>query len=348
MELAIARYRLKFHHPFGTAHGLRDGTDSVFVRLRSGGVEGYGEATLPPYIPYTQYVVVENIASVWMKYGSNTTEEEILGALLAELCPPARAAFQMAHIDLKYRIMDASVGSHGPNNIRLSEPAQCMVTLGHSNIDDIALKLSELPRSGVLKVKLGAPNDLDVLRAVNKLDDRRLFLDANQGWTEVAQAEQAVLVVGLRNVVGLEQPFAKDRWDLHAELRRRLDIPVYGDESIQGLQELERAPEAFDGVNLKLMKCGGLDVAADMAKRAQELGLKVMLGSMSESSLGCAAMASLAGTADLLDLDGPWLISNDPFQGLGMEDGKLVVEGSAGIGVHLRAGAELEFIPIGA
>ncbi|HRH70886.1 MAG TPA: enolase C-terminal domain-like protein [Flavobacteriales bacterium] len=223
-----------------------------------------------------------------------------------------------------------------------------MVTLGHSKLGEIALKLTELPQMAVLKVKLGSADDEGTLESVKSLDDRPLFLDANQGWTSVGQAMKAIAVAGEDRVLGLEQPFAKERWDLHAELRRSTRIPVYGDESIQGLADLERAPEAFDGVNLKLVKCGGLDRAMVMAERAAELGLKVMLGSMSESSLGCGAMVHLAGMAELVDLDGPWLVRNDPFCGLGLSDGRFTLDGSVGVGVRPRSGHALDWIPIGA
>ncbi len=223
-----------------------------------------------------------------------------------------------------------------------------MVTLGHSQLGDIPLKLKELPETGLLKVKLGSLDDEGTLGLVKSMDDRPLFLDANQGWTGVDQAMRAIETAGEDRVIGLEQPFAKDRWDLHAHLRKLTKVPIYADESIQGKADLERATESFDGVNLKLMKCGGLDIANEMASRARELGLKVMLGSMSESSLGCGAMAQLAGMANLLDLDGPWLIKNDPFQGLRMEDGRLVADGIVGTGIELKSNAPLNWVQIGA
>lgn len=348
MELALARYRLLFKHPFGTAHGLRDGTDSVFVRLTKSGIHGYGEATLPPYLNHTQQAVIEDITSFWIKYGIRIGQDEFGPDMLDTLIAPARAAMHIAHIGLINRLKGQStrsILSPMDTNVPI---ARCMVTLGHSMVRDIPLKLSELPDSPVLKIKLGALNDLDVLNAVKELDNRMLFLDANQGWTDMAQAEAAVKAASAERVVGIEQPFAKDRWDLHKALKERLGVPVYGDESIQGLGDLERAPEAFDGVNLKLMKCGGLDIAARMAERARELGLRVMLGSMSESSLGCGAMLALRDMAELLDLDGPWLISNDPFEGLRMDRGRLVVRGGLGIGVRPKADHGLEFNYIGA
>ena len=223
-----------------------------------------------------------------------------------------------------------------------------MVTLGHSELGDIAKKLIELPKTALLKVKLGSADDENTLRLVKSLDDRPMFLDANQGWGSVDQALKAIDVAGEYRVIGMEQPFAKERWDLHRDLRNVIRIPVYGDESIQDMADLDRSPEAFDGVNLKLMKCGGLDSALAMVQRARDLGLKVLLGSMSESSLGCGAMAHLAGVADLVDLDGPWLIKNDPFEGLGLVGGNLVPKGAVGVGVQPRSGSELDWTPIGA
>jgi L-alanine-DL-glutamate epimerase-like enolase superfamily enzyme len=130
----------------------------------------------------------------------------------------------------------------------------------------------------------------------------------------------------------MEQPFPKARPDLHAELKARTRVPVYADESVQDLGDLERTAMAFSGVNVKLMKCGGLDRAAVLVEAARSRGMKVMLGSMSESSLGCTAMAGLADRADVVDLDGPWLLANDPFKGLDIQEGRLMVPAGPGLG----------------
>jgi len=347
MQLALATYRLRFIHPFGTAHGLRDGTDAVFVRLMRAGNTGYGEATLPPYLPYDQVSVYFELNNYWNQVGACEKHTEGLPPEADRLSPPARAALQMALMDLRAKEMGRSVESVLTGCGEPVENALAMVTLGHSEVADIDRKLDDLPPTSVLKVKLGAANDAAVLRHLRQCK-RRFFLDANQGYTTVDQAIAAVDALGAERVVGMEQPFAKDRWDLHMVLREQMDVPVYADESVQGMAELERAAEAFDGVNLKLMKCGGLDVARTMAERAQELGLRVMLGSMSESSLGCGAMLALRSHATLLDLDGPWLLANDPFVGLRMEAGRMALEGSSGIGVEVRPGIGLEFTHIGA
>ncbi len=348
MELCFASYRLLFRHPFGTAHGTRDGTDAVFVRLRERDMYGYGEATLPPYLGHR----VDQVVQVLRQLPADQMEQQINAVLQgrAEGCawaglPPARAAISMAYYDLISRRNEHSVASE--LEVAGMGQAQAMVTLGSGPVDGIAAKLKELPATSMLKVKLGSGNDRETVQRVMALDDRPLFLDANQGWTDPTQALAMIALAGEDRIVGIEQPFAADRWDLHRALQQATGIPVYGDESIQGPVDLERAPGHFAGVNVKLMKCGGLDQARQMAARAHELGLRVMLGSMSESSLGSAAMAQLAAMADLADLDGPWLIKNDPFEGLAVVDGRMQVRSEQGIGVALKR-QDLNWIQVGA
>lgn len=345
MELALAEYRLLFKHPFGTAHGTRVGTDSVFVRLLDGTFHGYGEATLPPYLPYQRSVVHQELSRVDLDLFIRSFERT---PSFPEFSPPSRAALTAAYYDLISRQLNTPSSSHLAISERPHVHGRSMVTLGMCPIPDIALKLSELPTSSILKVKLGSENDHATLERIAELDSRPIFLDANQGWDRVDQALEAIAVLGPDRIVGMEQPFGKEQWDLHKVLGARTKIPIYADESIQGLNDLEHAQGVFSGVNLKLMKCGGLDVAKAMAERALDVGMRVMLGSMSESSLGCAAMFQLAGSADLLDLDGPWLISNDPFKGMEMEGGEFCVKGDVGFGVEPADPALLNWTTIGA
>lgn len=342
MVLAFTRYRLLFKHPFATAHGMRDGTDSVFVRISEDGRIGYGEATMPPYLAESQESVVGEIAALGAKAILNwlgTFNGRSFDPGIA-LSAPARAALTTAYIDLKAKEQGLKVKEFLEIGSPFSEPLT-MMTLGHSDVKVIALKLNELPHSNILKIKLGSNNDRAILNALMVLDERPFFLDANQGWTHVDQALDIINLVGEARIRGIEQPFPKDRWDLHAALKDSTSVPVFADESIQDPKDLEHASRSFSGVNLKLMKSGGSDIALAMADRAKELGLQVMLGSMSESSLGCGAMAAISWRADLLDLDGPWLIQNDPFQGLTMSNGVLVVPSEIGLGITLRDGSEL-------
>lgn len=344
LRISYCPYRLRFIHPFGTAHGVREGTDSLFIRLEEHGAVGYGEVTLPPYLKEKPAEVVQRLEALGR---SGLAHSDALRAVLDD--PDAfgpgqqgcRAGLQMAWIDLVGHQQQIPI-SH-ILDIHRSKSVIALVTIGITEPRDVADKLRELPAFNALKVKIKDRSSMAMIEAVRRLDGRQLFLDANQGLDDVDEALALVAAAGDR-LLALEQPFAVDRADHQRDLQARIPVCIYGDESIQGPADLERAPGVFGGVNIKLMKCGGLDRAKAMADRAEALGMKVMLGSMSESSLGCTAMAHLAGQADIADLDGPWLIANDPFTGLGLRDGGLVVPDRPGIGAVLQA--DLAFGPI--
>lgn len=335
--LSYARYRLLFKHPFATAHGVREGTDAVFVRLERDGLAGYGEATIPPYLEWTADAVVQLLEKVHLDSLEGQLEallHQQVGNAAWQRMPPVRAALTSAYFDLVNKGLNRLYSSSLEVESAQDRPGSAMVTLGLSDPRDIEQRIGELPDTEVLKVKLDRSLDGSYVKRVMSLTDRRLFLDVNQGWTAFEQATAMLDGIDQDRILGIEQPFRKDCWDLHSELQRLTGIPIYGDESIQGPADLERAAGVFGGVNIKLMKCGGLDVAERMVDLAGRFGMRIMLGCMSESSLGCAVMAQLAGRADLVDLDGPWLLRNDPFQGLGLEQGQMRVHRAVGFGVE--------------
>jgi len=134
--------------------------------------------------------------------------------------------------------------------------------------------------------------------------------------------------------MGIEQPFGTEHDEWNRDLSEITGTLVMADESLQGIRDLGHVAECFGGVNIKLMKCGGLDRANELAKQATRLNLRVMLGCMSESALGCGTMAQLASEAQILDLDGPWLLKNDPWEGLLIEHGRLRVKQGCGNGIE--------------
>lgn len=347
LKLSYCRYRLVFKHPFGTAHGLRDGTDAVFVRAEQDGVVGYGEATLPPYLEETVDSVIQRIASIAAPPVQFVSEllERIEGHP-EEFAkdPAARAALYTALTDLESKLNNVSIYQ------RIDSPyikrRSTLMTIGSGEVEAIPAKLQDTLPAEAIKVKLGARNDEEALKQIKALDNRRLFLDANQGLGAVREVLERIAWAGEDRVIGIEQPFGKDRTDLHAQLLTETTIPVYGDESIQDVADLETKAGSFSGVNIKLMKCGGMDRVKELIDRATGLGIRVMLGSMSESSLGCTVMAHYADLADVVDLDGPWLIRNDPFQGVTMRHGRLELPEAPGYGVTLSA--ELDWRPFGA
>lgn len=347
VRLAFCPYRLLFKHPFGTAHGIRTGTDSVFVRLEQGGTFGYGEATMPPYVAENQRTVLERLAS-WS--GQQWSLPDDLGKALDQLnswveeAPSARAALSMALIDLAGKVTGQPawklMGAPFPQGRGV------MMTLGICDPDEIPQRLAELPDVGILKVKLNGEGDMDRLRTVVRHWRKTLFLDVNQGWNDTAQAAETVAFIEDLDVAGIEQPYGKDDVERNARLQGITKHTVFADETIQGPKDLLIRAHGFGGVNIKLQKCGGPDVALGMAQKIRAMGKHTMLGSMSESSLGCTAAAHLGGLAELLDLDGPWLIQNDPFHGLELQNGLAKLRELPGIGTELRA--ELGFTSFGA
>ncbi len=316
LKLSYCPFRLRFKHPFGTAHGMRDGTDAVFIRAEQQGHTGYGEVTLPPYLAEKIPQVLELLRS--FKLPPGCTAADLIGRLdeLVDVQrhPGLRAGLHSALVDLLARIAGQPARSF--LGITGERSPVTLVTLGIGPVETLRKKLDDLPGSGALKVKLGDPDSVQRLQAITTLDNRMLFMDGNQGASSLDEAVDWIRAVGLGRVLGVEQPFGVDHDPWSLALGEQAQVTVYADESIQDLDALRAKGRQFGGVNLKLMKCGGLDRALAMADEADRAGLKLMLGSMSESSLGCTAMAQLAGRADVVDLDGPWLLANDPFTGI--------------------------------
>ncbi len=344
LRLSYAPYRLLFKHPFETSHGVRDGTDSIFIRLDEHGLVGYGEVTLPPYLEEKPRAVIDRLLRIER---SHLVDPETCLAHLNEENAwgkheqGCRAGLYSAWIDLVCRIQQVSVAQM--LSIENMKHALTMVTIGITPVAEVKSVLQDLPKSDVLKVKMNGPGSIPMLKAVLQADPRPVFLDANQGLSSSNEAEQLLREADKR-LVAIEQPFNLNNNELQRKFQEGMNTVVYGDESIRGLSDLELAKGWFKGVNIKLMKCGGLDRAKAMAEKADALGMNVMLGSMSESSLGCTAMAHLAGWSDLIDLDGPWLIKNDPFEGMDLRNGELAMPNRPGIGAIKKA--ELDFIPI--
>lgn len=345
LRFGHSQLRLLFSHRFGTAHGLRDGTDALFVRLTLGEVHGLGEVTLPPYVH-------ETVAGCLGRYEALAAQgpwepETLLTAIerhgLLGGSPALRAAVHSALLDLLGRSSGKSVRTL----LRLPEvtTAISLMTIGICAPEEVPERLAALPASGGLKLKVGDPLQASRIQLVMRMDPRPVLLDGNQGFGDLVSALASAQLVGDR-LLGVEQPFPVGREDMGVALSQACGATVYGDESIQDAADLERFGQQFGGVNLKLMKCGGLDRAMAMVGSAERMGLRIMLGSMSESALGCTAMAQLAGKAAIVDLDGPWLLRNDPFQGIRMMGGRLVLPDGPGLGVE--ATAPLSFTDFGA
>ena len=210
-------------------------------------------------------------------------------------------------------------------------PLSC-VTLGLASPEEMEKKLETVIDFPRIKVKLGAPGDVENLRLIRKRYRGMLQVDANTAWS-AADAVRVLREIEPLGIELVEQPVAREDLDGLRWVRERSGIPVFADESCHGLQDLANLVGRVDGVNLKLMKTGGIREMLRMIHAARALGMKVMLGSMVESSLALSAAAQVAPLADYLDLDGHWLLRDDPFDGAPGERGRITLGDRPGLGV---------------
>ncbi len=176
-------------------------------------------------------------------------------------------------------------------------------------------------------------NDKELVEIIRSKTDRPICVDANQGWDDKEKALEMCHWLAERNCLFVEQPMPKEKIDETAWLRERSPLPIIADEFLQRLPDVLRAKEAYDGINIKLMKSTGMHEAYKMAVLARSLGMKVMLGCMTETSCAVSAAAQLAPMVDWADLDGNLLIANDCFDGMKIVDGKVTLTDRPGIGV---------------
>lgn len=299
---------------------------------------------MPPYVKESVPDTIERIKQ--LASGGPWTAESLLKALDEHAAVAGalgcRAGLEMALMDWKGQL------SHLPvyeliDTAGISS-AESVMTIGICSVEQALEQLRTLPETGALKLKVGDAGGFERVQAILAATSARILLDGNQGIGSVEGAAELTAAVGPDRLIGIEQPFPTNNDAESAALGQTSGAVVFADESLQDESDLERIEKIFSGVNIKLMKCGGLDRALSIAKHAKEEGLKVMLGSMSESSLGCTAMAHLGSLADVLDLDGPWLIANDPFVGVTLMGGRLRLPDGPGFGVRLKA--DLEFIGV--
>ena len=326
---------LKLRNPFRLSYGVSETRQAFWLRLP--GDEGWGEGTIPPY-----YGVADDaMEAVWRAAAESGRElpddPAEIEAWVGDQGPaPARCALDLALYDRIAR--QRGLPLYKLLGLPKPAPMPTSFTIAIDTPEAMARMAAENRHMPIIKVKLGSDDDESRLKAIRAArPDARLRVDANAGWSleEAIHQVQALESYGLEMI---EQPLPKDQIEAMGEVQKYTRLPLVADESVQTLQDVEcLAAAGVRGINLKLMKVGGLTPGLRMLKRARELGLQVMLGCMVETSLGTTAMAHLAGLADWLDLDAPLLVSNDPFDGVTYSPAlDLFVPERPGIGVQLR------------
>ena len=323
---------LKLRNPFRLSYGVDETRTAHWLRLT--GDSGWGEGTIPGYY----HISDQSMFDCWQAAASRTLPfpddpAEIPAWVGAEGPAPARCALDLAvhdRIARQRRIpLFALLGLPRP------APKPTSFTIAIDTPQEMARQALAIPRYPVIKVKLGSEDDISRLDAIRRArPDARLRVDANAGWTR-EEAFEHVRKLEKFNLEMIEQPLAKEDIEGLGLVQARTSIPVVADESLLTLEDVDRlAAVGVKGINLKLMKVGGLAPAVRVLRRAHLLGLRVMLGCMIETSIGVTAMAHLSGLAEWLDLDAPLLISNDPFIGIKIDEfATLNLPDRPGIGV---------------
>lgn len=337
IKLSWAPYDLQLNHTFTISGFSRTTTPVVLVRLEYDEVVGYGEASLPPYLGETQESVISFLRKVdFSGYSHPLDIEQILRDVdnIALGNTAAKAAVDIALHDLVGKMLNKPW--HALYAIDPHDVPPTTFTIGIDTPDIVKQKTLEAAnRFKILKVKVGTKDDKEIISAIRSVTDLPLSVDANQGWTDKNMALDRIHWLHEMGVVMVEQPMPKNDLDSIAWLSAQSSLPIFADESIQRLSDIDRLKGVFTGINIKLMKCTGMREAWLMRQRAKELGLRVMMGCMTETSCAISAAAQLYSGCDFADLDGALLIGNDCFEGATLQDGKMIATDNPGIGVSL-------------
>jgi len=329
-------YDLNFKHTFTVAQYSRNSTPIVILSLIYKGLTGYGEACMPPYLGESTESVFEFLNKV--NFEQFTPDLSIASFLedvdaLSENNTAAKAAVDIALHDLvsKLKKQTALQFLNIPSVKRLSS-----YTIGLDNIDKMVEKTIEAKALGfkVLKIKIGTDNDIELVNAILEHWKQPFSVDVNQGWSSLDYAKKVVTYLKEKGALFVEQPFHKDALALTKELKELNILPIIADESIKRLVDLEKRYSYFDGVNIKLMKSTGLHEAQKMIAFAKSKNLKIVIGCMAESSCAATAASNLIHFADWVDIDAPYLITNDPFEGIKIVNGEIIQGDNLGIGLN--------------
>jgi L-Ala-D/L-Glu epimerase len=337
MQLAFVPYDAQMKHVFTIANSSRTTTPIVLTSITYDGVTGYGEAAMPPYLGETQASVIEFLKKVDLsKFSSPFLIEDILQYVdaIAINNTAAKAAVDIALHDLVGKLIGQpwwKIWGFSPT------PCPCTsFTVGLDTEAVVKEKTKEASPYKVIKVKLGRDEATDkmMVNTIRSVTDTVICVDANQGWKDKHYALDMINWLNERNVNMIEQPMSKLLYDEHAWLTERSPLPIIADEACQRLTDVKKLHGAYSGINIKLMKCTGLREAREMVSLAQTLGMKLMVGCMTETSCAISAAAQIASKTEWADLDGNLLISNDCFKGMQIVDGRITLNDLPGIGVE--------------
>lgn len=337
MRITYHHINLQLRHTFTIARSSRDVEPCIIVELEHDGIVGLGEAAPSDRYGETPETVDAFLNTVHLEQFDDPFHlEEILthvhGRALGNTA--AKAAIDISLHDWIGKKLGIPLWKLW--GLNKEKTPLTSFTIGIDSPHVIEQKVQEAAPFPILKVKMGVPNDEEIINTIRKLTDKPIRVDANEGWTSKEHARDKILWLEEQGIEFVEQPLPANDLKGTAWVRERVHIPIIADENVTELSTLPLLRDSFDGINIKLMKCGGLREALRMIHTARALNMKIMLGCMIESSIAISAAAHLSPLVDYADLDGNILIANDPYDGVKVVNGKLVLNDQPGLGIFSK------------
>ncbi len=334
MILRFRPYDLELKHVFTIATSSRKSTPVMLTEIDFDGVVGYGEASMPPYLGESHETVITFLKKVDLSQFSDPFLMEEILDYIEKLAPgnyAAKASIDIALHDVVGKLMNQPwYRIWGLNPEKTPDTS---FTIGIDKPDVVIEKVKEASLFRILKVKLGQDNDKEMIETIRSASKVPLCVDVNQGWKDRQMALDMICWLKDKGVVFIEQPMPKTLVEDIAWLTQNSPLPVIADESVQTISDISKVAGIYSGINIKLMKCGGMRSAYKMINIARAMNMKVMIGCMTETSCAVTAAAQLSPMVDWADLDGNLLISNDIYEGVTVANGKLVLPDRLGIGI---------------
>jgi len=334
MQATYIAYHLELKHPFTISKFSRRGTPLLLLKLSYENADGYGEASMVPYLGENMESAENFLSKVdWNRFTFPFNFQEIINYLdsIEAGNPAIKAAVDIALNDINGKMLGKPCYEiYGANPLKM--PATSY-TIGIADPEVLKEKVADAKDFKVLKIKLGSEDDKKLIETIRSVSDLPLYVDANQGWSDRKKAIELIYWLHDQGVLLIEQPMDKNDREGNAWLTGRSPIPILADEAVQRLSDLEGLRGAYHGINIKLMKSGGMYEAHQMILKARSYGMKILIGCMSETSIATQAGIALAPLCDWADLDGPYLTKNNPFDTPVLVGGKYVLEDLPGLGL---------------
>ena len=335
MKLHLQDFDLELRHTFTISRESHDIQPTLIVKLVDGDYTGLGESTSNPFYNKSIAVMKNDLESV-REIIENTNEDTPTDFWDKMYLFLKHDMFALCALDMAYNDLYAKKQHKKLYELWKLDVSNIPITnftIGIDSIENMVNKMKEMPWP-IYKIKLGTKNDIEIIKELRKNTDAIFRVDANCGWTVEETLHNAVILKEL-GVQFIEQPLPIEDWEGAARLFKESVLPIIADESCQIEEDIEKCYNHFHGVNVKLVKCGGLTSGKRMLEKAKKLGLKTMVGCMTESSVGISAISHLLPLLDYVDMDGALLLKHDIAQGVSIDYGRISYAEKNGIGASL-------------